>query len=116
MKILNVLAVSLLVVCSSMTAAAQSARQNSKLAIAEKEVRQFYETYADDLRERRRESIVERYDRRGAYFMGNGRKSLDSFESIKDRYMNKWKGPKGFQWTDLSFEILSPTHAVVVGK
>ena len=32
---------------------------------AEKELRAFYDSYADDLREHKRDAIGERYDRRG---------------------------------------------------
>src|SRR5688572_2238265 len=68
----------------------------------ERSVRTFYDGYADDLRQARREGIVDRYDRRGAYLMGNGSKRLQTFEQIKDVYMTKWSGPKSFEWKDLS--------------
>jgi hypothetical protein len=106
-------------VCSLLPAAAQKANNNKlqkQLSAAEREVRQFFESYGEDLRQHRREAIGDRYDRRGTYFMGNGRKGFDTFEAVKDRYVNKWKGPKSFQWKDLSFEMLSPTNAVVLGQ
>jgi hypothetical protein len=86
-----------------------------QIATAEKEVRQFYEAYAEDLRQHRRDAIADRYDRRGVYLMGQGRKSLSTFEAVRTRYLNKWNGPKSFQWKDLSFEILSPEIAAVIG-
>jgi hypothetical protein len=90
--------------------------QNKSLAEVEREVRRFYDTYADDLREHRRESIANRYDTRGVYFLGNGQKSLETFEATKNRYLTKWKGPKSFEWKDLSFEVLSKDAAVVLGR
>jgi hypothetical protein len=89
--------------------------QNYKAAV-EKELRAFYDAYADDLRQHRRDAIAARYDPRGAYLLGQGKKSLESFVAIKERYLNKWNGPKAFEWSDLSIEVLSPDAAVVVSR
>ena len=100
-------------------ASAQNASERTvpkRIAAAEQGVRQFYESYADDLRQHRREGIADRYDRRGVYMMGNGQKNLVTFEDVKARYLTKWKGPKSFEWHDLSFEILTPDIAVVLGR
>ena len=48
--------------------------------------------------------------------MGNGNKTLGTFRELRGRYIEKWKGPKAFEWKDMSFEILLPTVAVVLGK
>jgi hypothetical protein len=82
----------------------------------EREVRGFYDSYAEDLRRHRRELIADRYDPRGIYFLGNGGKTLETFEANKNAYLTKWKGPQSFDWTDLSVEVLSPDAAVVVGR
>jgi hypothetical protein len=85
-------------------------------AAVEREVREFFDSYAEDLRRHRRESIVARYDPRGVFFLGHGAKTLRSFESIRDSYLTKWVGPKSFEWKDISVEVLSPDAAVVVGR
>ena len=103
-----------IVVFSSVLCFAQASDKRS--ASAEKELRDFYAAYAEDLSKHRPAGIAERYDRRGVYLLGNGRKSFQTFESLRERYLTKWTGPKSFAWKDLSFEILSPTVAVVIGK
>jgi ketosteroid isomerase-like protein len=108
-----------IVTLMSLSAIAQNASNSSaqkRIAAAEQEVRQFYESYADDLRQHRREGIADRYDRRGVYLMGNGQKRLVTFEDVKARYLTKWKGPRSFEWHDLSFEIVAPDIAVVLGR
>ena len=76
-------------------------------------MRLFFEAYGEDLRKHRRDAIVNRYDRLGTYFMGNGRKSFDTFDSVKDRYLKKWNGPKHFEWKDVSIDVISKTSALV---
>lgn len=93
----------------------QDANQK-KLAAAEKEVKQFFDAYAEDLRQHRREAIANRYDSRGAFMLGNGRKEHRTFNELRSGYVEKWKGPKSFEWKDLSFEMISPTAAAVLGK
>ena len=91
-----------------------AAAQN--ISATERSVLAFYDSYAEDLRQERREEIANRYDRRGAYLMGNGSKRLQTFEQIKERYLTKWSGPKSFSWKDLSVEIISKNVVAVVGK
>jgi mannose-6-phosphate isomerase-like protein (cupin superfamily) len=79
----------------------------------EKEIRSFFSSYAEDLRQQRRESIADRYDTGGYYRMGNGNKTFVSFEENKKRYLTSWNGPKSFDWKDISIEVLSPRSAVV---
>ena len=88
---------------------------SSGVSQIEKELRQFYEAYAADLRGHRAEAIANRYDPRGYFAMGNGSKRFVEFEDNKKRYMTQWTGPKSFEWRDLSFEVLSPSSATVVG-
>jgi hypothetical protein len=95
---------------------AKPAKPSSSLAATEREVRAFYEAYAEDLRQHRRAAIAERYDRRGVYFLGNGSKTLESYEAVRNSYLTKWTGPKSFVWQDLSIEVLSPNAAVVLAR
>ena len=119
MKSIKLLILVAIAIGASLSASAQKPSPivtPKQTAAAEKEVRLFFDTYAEDLQKHRREAIAERYDRRGTYFLGNGQKELRPFEAVKERYVNKWKGPKSFEWKDLSFEILSPTVAAVLGR
>ena len=98
------------------TAQQGSTKTAKEIAAAEQEIKQFYESYAEDLRQKRREAIADRYDRRGIYMMGNGRKSLETFDAVRERYLNKWNGPKSFQWKDLSIDVLSRDVALVLAR
>jgi quercetin dioxygenase-like cupin family protein len=100
--------------------AAQSVQKPTALkpvapSAAELELKEFYDTYADDIRQGRGLAIAGRYDSRGYYRMGNGAKQLVSLEEAKKTYTTRWTAPKTFEWRDLSFEVLSPTTAAVAG-
>ena len=103
-----------LVVEAQKVEAANSQKQND--AATEKEIKEFFDSYAEDLRSARREAIANRYDSRGYYRLGNGGKRLVSFADSRDRYLNRWTPPKSFEWKNLSIEVLSPNAAVVVGQ
>ena len=105
----------LFVIAASVFAAAAQSAQKS-MSETERMIRGIYDTYAEDLRQQRREAIVDRYDRRGAYLMGNGSKRFQTFEQIKDVYMTEWSGPKSFEWKDLSVEVLSKDSAAVTAR
>jgi hypothetical protein len=114
----RMLAASLLILAGVIAASAQSPSTAGKpqgMSATERSVREFFDSYAEDLRGSKREAIADRYDRRGAYMVGNGSKELVPFEQVKDRYLNKWSGPKAFNWKDLSVEIVSKNSAVVTG-
>lgn len=85
------------------------------ISIVEQELRKFYDEYAEDLRQQRREAIANRYDSRGYFRVGNGSKQLVAFEENRQNYLKRWTGPKTFGWKDLSFEVLTKTAAAVVG-
>ncbi len=107
----------LLIIAAGVFAAhSQQTAEPRQMSETERSLRAFYDAYAEDLRAHRREAIVDRYDRRGAYLMGNGSKRFETFEQIRDVYMNKWLGPKAFAWKDLSVEPISKDAAVVVAK
>jgi hypothetical protein len=82
----------------------------------EAEARAFMESYARDLRAGAREAIVARYDPRGSYRVGNGRKVFEPLDSIRAVYMGPWQAPAAFEWRDLSYEVLSDDAVMVVGR
>ena len=84
-------------------------------ASIEKELRDFYDAYAEDLLKGRGEAIANRYDSRGYYSLGNGNKQFFTASEARTRYTTRWSGPKGFAWKDMTFEVLSPDSASVVG-
>jgi hypothetical protein len=114
-----VLASLIFVLCHAGTEAQNNAKpatnNDAQVNGAERELRRFYEGYAADLRGHRTEAIANRYDSRGYFALGNGSKRFVSFEDNKKNYMTRWTGPKNFEWRDLSFEVLSPNSASVVG-
>lgn len=79
------------------------------------DAREFMWAYAEDLRHGRRQSIVGRYDRRGAYRVGEGEKNLESWELIRAAYMTQWTPPASFVWRDLSYEPIGNDAVVVIG-
>ena len=112
------LAAMFIIAASVLFAAAQKPADATRrqMSDTERAVRAFYDGYADDLRRERRESIVGRYDPRGAYILGNGSKRFESLEQIRDVYMNKWSGPKSFAWHDLSVDVISGSAAAVAAR
>lgn len=88
----------------------------SRAGVAE-EARAFMDSYARDLLAGNRAAISARYDRNGAYFMGNGRKEFEPYDSIVARYGGpRWSPPATFEWRDLSFEPVGPDAVVVLGR
>jgi hypothetical protein len=81
-----------------------------------REAEAFMEGYARDLRGGERERIIERYDPRGAYFVGQGRKTLLPLDSIQASYRGRWRPPFSFEWQDLSYEVVGPDAVVVTGR
>ncbi len=79
------------------------------------DAREFMFAYAEDLRHGRRQAIVERYDRRGAYRVGEGEKNLESWDLIRAAYMTQWTPPASFAWRDLSYEPVGSDAVIVIG-
>jgi hypothetical protein len=102
-------------VAEAQTVKTPKPQNQNNVAATEREIKEFFDSYAEDLRQHRREAIANRYDPRGYFRMGNGSKTLVSFDDVKNRYLTKWTGPKSFEWKDISIEVLSPEAAVVVG-
>jgi len=80
------------------------------------EVRLFLNAYANDLRGGNREAIAARYHPQGAYLLGNGAKSFESFAELRSHYLTAWQPPSAFEWCDLSIEPISNDAAVVAGR
>ena len=93
------------------------ARVGAASTTVEAEARAFMQGYGDDLRLHRREALVDRYSRRGAFFPSGSSGRPLSFEAIGVLYRSpsQWKGPGAFEWRDLSYEVLGSDAAVVVG-
>jgi hypothetical protein len=81
----------------------------------EADAREFMSGYAEDIRHGRRQAIVERYDRRGAYRVGEGEKNLESWDLIRAAYMTQWTPPTSFVWRDLSYEPVGNDAVIVIG-
>ena len=82
----------------------------------EAEARAFMDSYAQDLRAGNRQAIAARYDRRGAYRVGGGEKTLEPLDSIRASYTGRWQPPTAFEWHDLSYEVLGDDAVMVVGR
>jgi hypothetical protein len=80
------------------------------------EAQAFMAAYAGDLRAGERDRIVDRYDPRGAWFVGQGRKDLLPPDSIRAIYRGRWSPPVSFEWQDLSYEVVGPDAVVVAGR
>ncbi|MEO8192366.1 MAG: hypothetical protein ABI681_00855 [Gemmatimonadales bacterium] len=81
----------------------------------ETEAREFMAGYAEDIRLGRRRAIADRYDKRGAYRVGEGEKVLEPKELILAAYLTQWTPPVTFDWQNLSYETLSDDAIIVVG-
>lgn len=81
----------------------------------ENEAREFMAGYAEDLRSGRRHLIAARYDKRGAFRVGEGEKIFETPEMIRACYLTQWVPPRTFEWRNLSYEVLSGDAVVVVG-
>lgn len=81
------------------------------------EATSFMAAYADELRAGDRAAIAARYDRRGAWRVGDGTAVLDGWERISAIYAsNQWQPPAAFEWRDLAYEPAGPDSVIVVGR
>ena len=81
------------------------------------EARAFMASYAEALLAGDRAGISGRYDRNGAFFLGNGRKSFDTHARITAQYAGAdWQPPHRFEWRDLSYEPAGTDAVVVAGQ
>jgi hypothetical protein len=76
----------------------------------------FMAAYADELRRGDRAAIAARYDRRGVYVMGRGRKRLSTHAETAAYYAGpNWQPPAAFEWQGLDYEPLGTDAVAVVG-
>lgn len=75
----------------------------------------FMEAYGNDLRKGDREAVAAYYDRRGAYFAGNGKKQYRSYDEIHQRYAQSWRPPVSVAWRDMSYEAVGEHAVLVIG-
>lgn len=80
------------------------------------EARAFMAAYARDLLAGDRAGIAARYDRRGYWLMGRGRKLFSTHaETVAVYAGTSWQPPAAFEWRDLSYEPAGPDAVAVVG-
>src|SRR5437868_15231087 len=81
------------------------------------EARAFMAAYAQALQQGDRAGIAARYDRTGAFHLGNGSKSFDNYAAIQAHYASaQWHQPYRFEWRDLSYEPAGPDAVVIAGQ
>lgn len=81
------------------------------------EARAFMASYAQALLAGDRAGIAGRYDRNGAYALGNGRKSFGAYARIVEQYASaRWQPPHRFEWRDLSYEPIGNDAVVIAGQ
>lgn len=79
------------------------------------DAKSFMASYAEDLQAAKRDAIVNRYDARGFYRLGEGRKAFVSYEELKKQYMERWRPPVAMAWRDLSYEVIGTEGVLVMG-
>lgn len=80
------------------------------------EAQAFMAAYARELAAGDRAAIAARYDRRGSWVMGGGRKRFSTHAETVGVYAGPdWQPPAAFEWRDLSYEPLGPDAVAVVG-
>ncbi|WP_411279683.1 DUF4440 domain-containing protein [Gemmatimonas sp.] len=81
------------------------------------EAKAFMNGYAEELRAGDRAAMAKRYDRQGAWMVGNGRALKTSYDSIVAFYAGPaWQPPATFQWKDLAYEPQGANAILVVGE
>lgn len=79
------------------------------------EARAFMDAYARDLQARDAESVIRRYDPRGAVILIGGQGGARTWAQIADVYRTAWRGPLRFSWRDLLFDVVAPDAVIVRG-
>ena len=81
------------------------------------EARTFMTGYGQALQQGDRAGIAARYDRNGAFHLGNGGKSFESYAQIQALYAGAaWQPPAHFEWRNLSYEPAGADAVVVAGQ
>lgn len=80
------------------------------------EARAFMAAYARELAAGDRAAMAARYDRRGSWVMGRGRKLYSTHAETVAVYAGpQWQPPAAFEWRDLSYEPAGSDAVAVVG-
>lgn len=109
------LVIALLILFAAAPLAAQPAARPEPAVVTE--ARTFMAAYADALRAGDRAGIAGRYDRNGAFFLGNGMKRFETHAQITANYAGSdWQPPHRFEWRDLSFEPIGNDAVVIAGQ
>ena len=107
--------IALLILFSSAPLAAQPAARPEPAVVTE--ARAFMDSYAEALRAGDRTGIAGRYDRNGAFFLGNGRKRFETHAQIIANYAGPaWQPPHRFEWRNLSYEPIGYDAVVIAGQ
>jgi hypothetical protein len=107
------LIIALLVLCAFATPLAAQPAEPPVVA----EARAFMAAYGRALQQGDRAGIAARYDRNGAYHLGNGQKSFETYAAIQALYAGaQWQPPYRFEWRDLSYEPAGPDAVVIAGQ
>lgn len=100
-------------VAFALAAAAQPPAQPPIVA----EARAFMDGYARDLVAGDRAAIAGRYQRRGAWRLGEGGGEFDSHARIVAGYAGpRWGPPQRFEWQDLSYRQAGADAVQVTGR
>ena len=90
---------------------------NAQAAPPLEEAAAFMASYAEDLRTGNRPAIAGRYDRSGAWRVGDGVAELENWDRIAAVYASeRWQPPAAFEWQGLAYEPAGPDAVVVVGR
>ena len=93
-------------------ASAQTVRSEATIL---SDAKSFMASYAEDLLAGKRDVIVNRYDARGSYRLGEGRKAFVSPEELNKQYRERWLAPIAMAWRDLSYEVIGTEGVLVMG-
>jgi len=81
------------------------------------EARAFMDGYARDLIAGDRAAIAGRYERRGAWRLGEGGGEFDSYARIVAGYAGpRWTAPRRFEWQDLRYRRAGTDAVQVTGR
>jgi hypothetical protein len=81
-----------------------------------RQARLFMDAYAEDLRRGDRAGIAARYDRDGAWIVGEGMSGFESHARLTAVYAGaQWQPPHRFEWRNLSYLFTGPDTVLVVG-
>lgn len=106
----------ILVFAASLLAAVPAVAQRAEAPIIA-EAREFMATYARDLIAGDRAAVAARYERRGAWRLGEGGGEFDTHARIVAGYAGpRWTAPHRFEWQELSYRQAGTDAVAVNGR